>query len=83
MGVFELGNLDAPSALHLMKGTRRFDHRFRDEDMDVLRNIQEKVCGMRLGLALVGSILSEMAVCSSKLRETTSAAPRASGAGVH
>jgi hypothetical protein len=51
--------------------------------MAVLRNIQEKVCGMRLGLALVSSILSEIAVCSSKLRETTSDAPRASGADVH
>jgi hypothetical protein len=27
VGMLELGNLDAPSAMHLMKGTSRFDQR--------------------------------------------------------
>jgi hypothetical protein len=63
--VSELGNLDEPSSMHLMKGTRKF----RDED------IQEKVCDVAVGLALVCSILSEIAVSRAELRESMSDAP--------
>ena len=69
--VFELGNLDAPNSMHLMKGARML----RDEDMAVLTDIQEKVCGVSLGLALVGSILSEIAVSPAELREMMRDAP--------
>ncbi|XP_066396477.1 uncharacterized protein [Miscanthus floridulus] len=69
--VFELGNLDAPNSMHLMKGARMF----RDEDLAVLTDIQEKVCGVPLGLAFVGLILSEIAVSPAKLREMMSYAP--------
>jgi hypothetical protein len=69
--VFELGNLDAPNSMHLMKGARMF----RDEDLAVLTDIQEKVCGVPLGLALVGSILSEIAVSPAELREMMIDAP--------
>ncbi|XP_066342279.1 uncharacterized protein [Miscanthus floridulus] len=39
------------------------------EDLAVLTDIQAKVCGVPLGLALVGSILSEIAVSPAELRE--------------
>jgi hypothetical protein len=69
--VLELGNLDAPNSMHLMKGARTF----RDEDLAVLKDIQDKVRGVPLGLALVGSILSEIAVSPADLRQMMSDAP--------
>ncbi|XP_066310832.1 uncharacterized protein [Miscanthus floridulus] len=51
--------------MHLMKGACMF----RDEDLAVLTDIQAKVCGVPLGLTLVGSILSEIAVSPAELRE--------------
>ncbi|XP_062198323.1 uncharacterized protein LOC133901045 [Phragmites australis] len=66
-----LGNLGASDAMLLMKGTRTFS----TEDMAVLRSIEEKVGSVPLGLALVGAILSELAIGPAELRHEMSHAP--------
>ncbi|KAL6838222.1 hypothetical protein ACP4OV_031954 [Aristida adscensionis] len=66
-----LGSLSAAETMQLMKGTRACSV----EDMAVLRCIEEKVGSVALGVALVGAVLSELAVGPGELREAMDAAP--------
>ncbi|OEL31945.1 hypothetical protein BAE44_0007036 [Dichanthelium oligosanthes] len=66
-----LGNLDASNAMRLMKGTRTFTV----DDTAILRDIQGKVDGVALGLALVGGILSELPIGPAELRRAMRHAP--------
>ncbi|KAL6654040.1 hypothetical protein ACP70R_007505 [Stipagrostis hirtigluma subsp. patula] len=68
----KLESLSASETMKLMKGTRAFGV----EDMAVLRGIEEKVGHVALAVALVGAILSELAVGPAELRDAMGAAPR-------
>ncbi|RLM58311.1 uncharacterized protein C2845_PM18G09990 [Panicum miliaceum] len=67
-----LGDLDASNAMRLMKGSTRA---LSEDDTAILRDIQETVGGVPLGLALVGAMLSEVPIGPAELRGAMRRAP--------